>query len=80
MGLFGKVEADVEITASASKFHEIFHQKPHHISNFSTDIHVVDLLEGEWGKVGSIIVWRYSHGLSFFRCLLSLHYSVGLFI
>ncbi|KAG6597609.1 MLP-like protein 43, partial [Cucurbita argyrosperma subsp. sororia] len=62
MGLFGKVEADVEITPSASKFHEIFHQRPHHISNFSTGIiHGVDLLEGEWGKVGSIVVWRYLH-------------------
>ncbi|XP_038875071.1 MLP-like protein 43 [Benincasa hispida] len=63
MGLYGKVETDVPIRASASKFHEIFHKKPHHISNASKDkIHGVDLHEGEWGKVGSIIYWRYFHG------------------
>ncbi|MFX6379942.1 hypothetical protein ABTF89_20090, partial [Acinetobacter baumannii] len=46
--------------ASASKFHEIFHKRPHHISNVSTNIiHGVDLHEGEWGKVGSIVYWRY---------------------
>ncbi|KAA0067638.1 MLP-like protein 43 [Cucumis melo var. makuwa] len=60
MGLYGKLEKDVPIKASASKFHEIFHKRPHHISNVSSDIiHGVDLHEGEWGKVGSIVCWRY---------------------
>ncbi|XP_022979961.1 MLP-like protein 43 [Cucurbita maxima] len=62
MGHFGRLETDVHIRASASKFHEIFHKRTHHISNVSTDkVHGVDLLEGEWGEVGSIICWRYFH-------------------
>ncbi|XP_038904300.1 MLP-like protein 43 [Benincasa hispida] len=62
MGVYGKVEMAVPIRASASKFHEIFKNRPHHISNVSTDkIQGVDLHEGEWGKVGSIITWRYFH-------------------
>ncbi|XP_022138045.1 MLP-like protein 31 [Momordica charantia] len=60
--LCGKLVVDVPIKASASQFHEIFHQRPHHISNVSTDkIQGVDLHEGEWGKVGSIICWNYFH-------------------
>ncbi|CAK9318403.1 unnamed protein product [Citrullus colocynthis] len=63
MGLRRKVEKDVPIRASAAKFHEMFHKKPHHISKAASGkIHGVDLLEGEWGKVGSIICWRYFHG------------------
>ncbi|KAG6582114.1 MLP-like protein 43, partial [Cucurbita argyrosperma subsp. sororia] len=62
MGRFGKLETEVHIRASASKFHEILHKRTHHISNVSTDkVHGVDLLEGEWGEVGSIICWRYFH-------------------
>ncbi|XP_022956031.1 MLP-like protein 43 [Cucurbita moschata] len=62
MGRFGKLETDVHIRASASKFHELFSERIHHISNASTDkVHGVDLLEGEWGKVGSIVCWRYFH-------------------
>ncbi|KGN57231.1 MLP-like protein 43 [Cucumis sativus] len=62
MSLCGKLEKDVPIRASASKFHEMFHKKPHHICNCSTDkIHGVELQEGEWGQVGSIICWKYFH-------------------
>ncbi|CAK9318404.1 unnamed protein product [Citrullus colocynthis] len=54
------MESEVEIRASASKFHEIFHKRIHHISKISIDmIHGIDLHEGQWGKVGSIICWRY---------------------
>ncbi|XP_022972260.1 MLP-like protein 43 [Cucurbita maxima] len=62
MTLFGKLETDVEIEAPASKFHEIFHQRPHHISNVSSDkIQGCEIHEGEWGKVGSIVHWNYVH-------------------
>ncbi|XP_022155190.1 MLP-like protein 43 [Momordica charantia] len=62
MSLKGKLEADVEISASASKFHEMFHKKPHHISNASVDkIQDCQLHDGDWGKVGSIICWNYFH-------------------
>lgn len=70
MGLCGKIESEVEIRASASKFHEIFHKRTHHISKVSTDmIHGIDLHEGEWGKIGSIICWRYLLGLIFINTL-----------
>ncbi|XP_062111148.1 MLP-like protein 28 [Humulus lupulus] len=60
--LFGKLETDVEIKASAAKFHDIFKHRPHHISNHSTDkIKGVDIHEGEWGTVGSVIFWNYVH-------------------
>ncbi|KAG6582117.1 MLP-like protein 43 [Cucurbita moschata] len=62
MALYGKLETDVEIKALAEKFHELIHQKPHHISKASSDkIQGVELHEGEWGKVGSILYWHYVH-------------------
>jgi len=64
MALYGKLETDIEIRASAEKFHEIIHQRPHHISNICSDkIQGVELHEGEWDKVGTILYWRYVHGL-----------------
>ena len=57
-----KVEADVEIKASAAKFHEMFTHKPHHISNASNrNIQGCDLHEGDWGTVGSVVSWNYFH-------------------
>ncbi|XP_023526174.1 MLP-like protein 43 [Cucurbita pepo subsp. pepo] len=62
MGLFEKVETDVEIRASSLKCKEIIHERPHHISDVSTDIiHGINLHEGEWGKVDSILYWKYLH-------------------
>ncbi|XP_022955482.1 MLP-like protein 43 isoform X3 [Cucurbita moschata] len=62
MALYGKLETDIEIRASAEKFHEIIHQRPHHISNICSDkIQGVELHEGEWDKVGTILYWRYVH-------------------
>ena len=60
---FDKVEADVEIKASPSKFHHMFKHKPHHISNVSADkIQGCELHEGDWGTVGSVVFWNYFHG------------------
>ncbi|XP_061990862.1 MLP-like protein 28 [Rosa rugosa] len=60
MVLTGKIETDVEIKASAPKFHEMFTHKPHHISNVSSNnIQGCDLHEGDWGTVGTIIYWNY---------------------
>ncbi|GMN44078.1 hypothetical protein TIFTF001_013275 [Ficus carica] len=57
--LYGKLETDVEIKASAKKLHAIFTHKPHHISNVeSHKIQSCDLQEGEWGT-GSIINCNY---------------------
>ena len=61
--LWGKVEADFEIKASQSQFHDMVKHKPHHISNVSSDkIQGVDLHEGEWGTVGAVVFWNYFHG------------------
>ncbi|XP_021905533.1 MLP-like protein 43 [Carica papaya] len=62
MSLQGKLEAHLEIKASAEKFHEIFTHKPHHCSSASPGIvNSCDLHEGDWGTVGSIICWDYVH-------------------
>ncbi|CAL9240213.1 unnamed protein product [Arabidopsis halleri] len=60
--LVGKLETDVEIKASADKFHHMFAGKPHHVSKASPgNIQSCDLHEGDWGTVGSIIFWNYVH-------------------
>ncbi|XP_054775714.1 MLP-like protein 28 [Prosopis cineraria] len=62
MSHVGKVEADVHLNASADKFHEIFSSNPHHIANFTpSKIKGVSKHQGDFGKVGSIIVWNYVH-------------------
>ncbi|CAE5963733.1 unnamed protein product [Arabidopsis arenosa] len=54
--LVGKLETEVEIKASAGKFHHIFAERPHHVSKATPDkIHGCELHEGDWGKVGSIV-------------------------
>lgn len=61
--LLGKLEAYVEIKASAEKFHHMFTAKPHHVSKASpANIQGCELHEGDWGKPGSIIFWNYFHG------------------
>lgn len=66
MSLPGKVEAEVEMKAPASKLHEMIVKRPHHISNVSGDkIQGCQLHEGDWGKAGSIISWNYYLGIFF---------------
>ncbi|XP_054824885.1 MLP-like protein 28 [Prosopis cineraria] len=59
--LSGKVEVDVHIDASADKFNEILSSRPHHIPNISPGNIQNAIVEGSWGKVGSVIVWHYIH-------------------
>ncbi|XP_028752497.1 MLP-like protein 28 [Neltuma alba] len=59
--LLGKVGVDVHINASADKFHEMFSSKPRHIPNVSPARIRDAILEGSWGKVGSVITWHYVH-------------------
>ncbi|OAY25254.1 MLP-like protein 43 [Manihot esculenta] len=60
MTLWGKLEAQFGIDAHADQFHDVFSSRPYLISNMSPHkIHGVDLLEGEWGKEGAIICWKY---------------------
>ncbi|CAL5338928.1 unnamed protein product [Camellia sinensis] len=61
MGLTGKLVRQVEIKSDGDVFHELFRDKPHHISTMSpANIHGVDLHEGDWGHVGSVISWNYT--------------------
>ncbi|KAH6816066.1 hypothetical protein C2S53_011795 [Perilla frutescens var. hirtella] len=62
MGLHGKLVAAIEFKAGGDVFHELFRNKPHHISTATPEkIKGCDLVEGEFGKVGSIICWTYTH-------------------
>ncbi|GMI65009.1 MLP-like protein 28 [Hibiscus trionum] len=57
--LVDKLEAEIEIKSSAEQFHDMIANKPHHLHHASNDkIQGCDLLEGEWGKLGSIIRWH----------------------
>ncbi|CAL9240221.1 unnamed protein product [Arabidopsis halleri] len=58
--LVGKLETEVEIKASAGKFHHMFVERPHYVSKATPGkIQGCDLHEGDWGKVGSIVIWNY---------------------
>ncbi|KAK6134203.1 hypothetical protein DH2020_032059 [Rehmannia glutinosa] len=62
MGLKGKLISAMDIKSDGDVFHELFREKPHHVSGMSPDhVQNCDLHEGEWGKVGSIICWNYTH-------------------
>ncbi|XP_073154252.1 MLP-like protein 43 [Henckelia pumila] len=62
MGLIGKLIAATEFKAGGDVFHNLCKQNPHQISTASPDkVQGCDLHEGEFGKVGSIICWRYTH-------------------
>ena len=64
-GLCGKLEVDVDIKASAEQFHHIFTHKPHHVHKGTDKIHGCELHEGEWGTVGSVLFWNYTHGTKY---------------
>ncbi|XP_052206235.1 kirola-like [Diospyros lotus] len=57
-----KMVRQVAIKSDGDVFHEIFTDRPHHISNMAlAHIQGCALHEGEWGKVGSIVFWNYTH-------------------
>ncbi|KAG5608394.1 hypothetical protein H5410_019675 [Solanum commersonii] len=54
--LTGKLISEIEIKSDGNVCHEIFRYRPHHISSLCPDkIQNMDIHEGEWGIVGSII-------------------------
>ncbi|XP_010477599.1 PREDICTED: MLP-like protein 31 [Camelina sativa] len=58
--LEGELEVDVEIKASAKKYHQLLAGKPHDLAKSSPEnIQGCTLREGEFGKVGSVIFWNY---------------------
>ncbi|KAK1380584.1 MLP-like protein 34-like [Heracleum sosnowskyi] len=61
MGLIGKLICQTSIKTDGDVFHEIFGTRPHHLHTMTPEnIHGCDLHEGEFGKVGSFIIWKYS--------------------
>ncbi|XP_017220979.1 kirola-like [Daucus carota subsp. sativus] len=60
MGLIGKLICQTSIKSDGDVFHEIFGSKPHHVHTMASDIQGCDLHEGEFGKVGSVITWKYT--------------------
>ncbi|CAI9096004.1 OLC1v1032064C1 [Oldenlandia corymbosa var. corymbosa] len=60
--LRGKLVSQIEIKSSADVFHELFRHKTHQLSKTSPhSIHNCDLHDGDWGTVGSIISFDYTH-------------------
>ncbi|KAK7308726.1 hypothetical protein VNO77_42352 [Canavalia gladiata] len=61
MALSGKVETEIAIQASASKFYNIFRKQLHRVPNISTErVHGAKVHEGDWENVGSVKHWDYT--------------------
>lgn len=58
--LQGELEVDIEIKASAKKFHHMLSGRPQDVAKATPDIQGCALHEGEFGKVGSVIFWNYA--------------------
>ncbi|KAL9993537.1 putative Bet v I/Major latex protein [Helianthus debilis subsp. tardiflorus] len=59
MALSGTIVKQVNIKSDGDMFLETYRYRPHHISQMSPGmVKGVDLHEGEWGTVGSVIVWN----------------------
>uniref|UniRef100_M1ALE5 Major latex n=1 Tax=Solanum tuberosum TaxID=4113 RepID=M1ALE5_SOLTU len=63
MGLKYVLCAKIEMKANKDVFHDVFTNKPHHVSTMSP-LHIqgLELLEGDIGIVGSKICWNYTLG------------------
>ncbi|XP_010498818.1 PREDICTED: MLP-like protein 28 [Camelina sativa] len=59
--MIGELEIDIEIKSTAEQFHHMFVKRPHHVPKATGFIGGVELHEGEWDKVGSIVSWNYIH-------------------
>lgn len=61
--LTGKMVSKTKIESGGDVFHELWSSNPHHVPNISpAKVQGCDLHEGEFGKAGSIVCWRYVHG------------------
>ncbi|CAI9785454.1 unnamed protein product [Fraxinus pennsylvanica] len=62
MGIKGKLVSQIDIKSDGDVFHEIFRERPHHLSGMSpANIQKCDLHEGQLGTVGSVIYLNYTH-------------------
>ncbi|WVZ09247.1 hypothetical protein V8G54_013777 [Vigna mungo] len=61
MALSGKVEAEVDIKASADKFFHVFRKQLQHLPNISSErIHSAVLHEGDWENVDAVKHWEFT--------------------
>ena len=65
MTLSGALAKEASINSDGDAFFEIFSRKPYLTADMSPlNIRRVDLIDGDWGSVGSIIMWNYFYGTS----------------
>ncbi|KAI3516634.1 hypothetical protein L1887_15557 [Cichorium endivia] len=72
MGLSGKKVAQVDIKCNVDVFLGLLRYRPNNLSKIAPD-HVMgcELQEGEWGAIGSIVIWNYKiDGKSLFSKLV----------
>ncbi|KAL8463656.1 hypothetical protein ACS0TY_033567 [Phlomoides rotata] len=62
MGIDVKLVSQIAIKSDGDVFHEIFRERPHHLSSMSpAHVQNCDLHHGQWGTVGSIVYFSYFH-------------------
>lgn len=61
--LQGELEVEVEIRAPAKQYHELLVGRPQDVPKATPEnVQGCELREGEFGKVGNVIVWNYAIG------------------
>lgn len=65
MTLNGTLVKETTIKSDGDAFLELFCYKPYEISDMCPpSIQSCDILDGKWGSLGSVIIWKYSHSKS----------------
>ncbi|KAL3369995.1 hypothetical protein AABB24_007161, partial [Solanum stoloniferum] len=60
MGLKGKLIVSLEVKCGGHSVHDIFHTNTHHLPNISpSKLKHFEIHEGEIGKIGSVVSWKY---------------------
>ncbi|KAK4720551.1 hypothetical protein R3W88_010784 [Solanum pinnatisectum] len=60
MGLKGKIIVTLEVKCGGHSIYDIFHTNTHHLPNIGPSrIKHFEIHEGEIGKIGSVVSWRY---------------------
>ncbi|KAI3500230.1 hypothetical protein L1887_36048 [Cichorium endivia] len=53
---------EFKIKSDGDVFHELFSARPHEVSKLTpTNVQNCEILEGEVGTVGSVLLWNYFH-------------------
>lgn len=56
-------KVEIKIKSDADVFHELWKHSPHEVPNLTpTTVQNCQLHEGEFGTVGSVLIWNYFHG------------------